>query len=140
MVRKFSQQISNKELTISEASIAFFKEAKKIRNEPEVLKEYADLPPGLSVVVTGTKEGKRKKVAIAGNRAPFGAMAGVTGVPLAIGALMILEGKINKKGVFTPEEVINNQDELNHFFDKYAKYCGEGLKSEDVLLKKVIDL
>lgn len=140
MVRKFSQQISNKELTIGEASIAFFKETKKLYKEPEVLKEYANFPPTLCVVVTGTKEGKRKKIAIAGNRAPFGAMAGVTGVPLAIGALMILEGKINRKGVFTPEEVINSPVELEYFFDRYAKYCGEGLKGEDILLKKVIDL
>ena len=140
MVRKFSQQIANKELTISEASIAFFKEAKKLRNEPEVLKEYANLPPGLCVVVTGTKNGTQKKVAIAGSHAPFGAMAGVTGVPLAIGARMIMEGKITEKGVFTPEEVIKTKEDLMEFFDRFAKYCGKDLKGEDVLLKKVVDL
>lgn len=140
MVRKYSQQITNKELTISEASIAFFKDSKQMINDPEVLKEYANLPPGLCVVVTGTKEGKRRKVAIAGNRAPFGAMAGITSVPLAIGALMIMEGKIKEKGVFTPEEAFNTQEYLMEFFDRYAKYCGKDLKGEDVLLKKVIDL
>ena len=98
------------------------------------------MPPGFCVAVTGSKEGKRKKVAIAGIRAPFGAMAGVTGVPLAIGALMILEGKIKEKGVFTPEEVINTQESLIQFFDRYAKYCGRDLKGEDVLIKKVVDL
>ena len=140
MVREYSQKISNKELTISEASTAFFKDSKKLRKEPDILKEYTDLPPGLCVVVTGIKNGKQKKVAIAGNRAPFGAMAGVTGVPLAIGALMIMEGKIKEKGVFTPEEVINTQENLTHFFDSYAKYCGKDLKGKDILLKKVVDL
>jgi len=140
MVRKYSQQISNKELTISEASIAFFKDSKQLGKDPEVLKEYANLPPGLCVVVTGTKNGKQKKIAIAANQAPFGAMAGVTGVPLAIGALMIMEGKVKEKGVFTPEEVINTQEDLVQFFDRYAKYCGNNLKGEDILLKKVVDL
>jgi len=141
MVREYSQKISNKELTISEASVDFSKELRKrARSDPEVMKEYADLPPGLSVIATGIKNGKRKKVAIAGQCAPFGAMAGVTGVPLAIGALMLLEGKINEKGVFTPEEVINTTKDLEDFFDRFAGYCGKNLTGKDILLKKVVDL
>jgi len=141
MVREYSQKISNKELTISEASVNFSRELRtRARSDPEVLKEYADLPPGLSVVATGIKDGKRKKVAIAAQRAPFGAMAGVTGVPLAIGAWMILEGKIKEKGIFTPEEVINNKEDLNSFFDRYANYCGKNLTVKDILLKRVVDL
>ncbi len=141
MVREYSQKISNKELTISEASVDFAKEVRmRVRKEPEVMKEYVNLPPRLCVVVTGTKDGKRKKVAIACQRAPFGAMAGVTGVPLAIGALMILEGKIKKTGVFTPEEIINTKEKLEAFFDRYAKYCGKNLTGKDILLEKVVDL
>ncbi len=141
IVRQYSQKISNNELTISEASIEFYKELRmRARREPELLKEYVNLPPGLTVVATGTKDGKRKKVAIAGQRAPFGAMAGVTGVPLAIGAFMIIEGKIKERGVLTPEEVINNREEVEEFFDEYAKYCGKDLTGKDVLLKKVVDL
>ena len=141
MVREYSQKISNKELTISEASVEFSKELRKrARSDPEVMKEYADLPPGLSVIATGIKDGKKKKVAIAGQRAPFGAMAGVTGVPLAIGALMILEGKIKEKGVLTPEEIINTTIELEEFFERFAKYCGKNLTGKDILLKKVVDL
>ena len=141
IIRKYSQKISIKELTISEASIEFYKELRmRARREPELLKEYVNLPPGLTVVVTGTKDGKRKRVAIGGHRAPFGAMAGVTGVPLAIGALMIIEAKINERGVLTPEEALNNREEVEEFFDEYAKYCGKDLTGKDVLLKKIVDL
>jgi len=39
-------------------------------------------------------------------------MAGITGVPLAIGAIMMTDGKINKKGVLTPEEAITEPMEF----------------------------
>ena len=67
-------------------------------------------------------------------------MAGITGVPLAIGALMLLEGKIKENGVFTPEEVINSTKELEDFFERFAKYCGKNLTSKEILLKRVVDL
>ncbi|TFG15857.1 MAG: hypothetical protein EU535_00440 [Promethearchaeota archaeon] len=141
MVREYSQKIANKKLTIKEASVEFSKELRKrARSDPEVMKEYADLPPGLCVIATGSKNGKRKKVAIAGQRAPFGGMAGVTGVPLAIGAMLILEEKIKEKGVFTPEEIFNKKEGLISFFDRFAQYCGKNLTAKDILLRRVVEL
>ena len=137
IVRKYTQQISNKELTVSEASIKFAEEVRKKSRDEEVIKEFIRMPPGLSVIATGIKDGVRKKVAIANNRVPFGGMAGITSVPLAIVAEMILKGEIKEKGVLTPEEAILNPLE---FFNRYAKYCGENLKGKDVLLEEVIDL
>jgi len=64
-------------------------------------------------------------------------MAGVTSVPLAITAKMLLNGEITEKGVFTPEEAISD---VWVFFNRYAKYCGENLKGKDVLLVKEVDL
>lgn len=139
--QKCSQKILKNELTINEATVVFLTELRiQSKRNPDIMKEYAELPPYLSVVVTGKKYGKRKRVVIAVKRAPFGAMAGVTAVPLAIGALMLLEGKIKEKGVFTPEEIFKTKENIEQFFDKYAKYCGESLNHEDVLLKKVLDL
>ncbi len=141
MVHKYSQKITQKELTISEATVAFLTELRiQTKANPEIMKEYADLPPYLCAVATGEKGGKKKKVAIAIQHIPFGAMAGVTSVPLAIGAMMILEGKIKEKGVFSPEEVFKTKESIEQLFDKYAKYCGKNLTHDDVLLKEIINL
>ena len=137
IVRKYTQQISNKELSVSEASIEFAKEVRTMNRNEEIIKEFIGMPPGLSVIATGIKDGRRKKVAIANNRVPFGGMAGITSVPLAIATEMVLNGEITEKGVLTPEEAILD---VRVFFDRYAKYCGDNLKGKDVLLEKEIDL
>jgi len=137
IVRKYTQQIKNKKLTVSEASIKFGEEARLLNRNEDVIKEFIGMPPGLSVVASGVKGGIRKKVAIANNRVPFGGMAGVTSVPLAIAAEMILNGEIKEKGVLTPEEAILDTME---FFNRYAKYCGEDLRGKDVLLEKEVEL
>jgi saccharopine dehydrogenase-like NADP-dependent oxidoreductase len=137
IVRKYTQQIKDKKLTVSEASIKFGEEARALNRNEDVIKEFIGMPPGLSVIATGLKDGTRKKIAIANNRVPFGGMAGVTSVPLAIAAEMILNGEIKEKGVLTPEEAILEPME---FFNKYAKYCGENLKGKDVLLVEEIDI
>lgn len=137
IVRKYTLQISNKELTVVEASIKFGEEVREMNRNEEVIKEFIDMPPGLSVIATGIKDGARKKVAIANNRVPFGGMAGVTSIPLAIVVEKVLNGEITKKGVLTPEEAI--LDPID-FFDRYAKYCGDNLTNEDVLLIREEDL
>ncbi len=130
IVRKYTQKIINKELTVTEASIKFFDELRERGSDLELVKEYIGMPPGLSVIATGIKDGKRKKVAIANEKVPFGAMAGVTGVPLAIATEMVINGEITEKGVLTPEEAFI--DPMG-FFDRYAMYCGENLTGKDVL-------
>jgi len=137
IVRKYSQQISNKEQTVSKAVIKFTKEIRDLNKDKEFIKEYIGMPPGLSVIATGIKDGQRRKVAIGNNRVPFGAMAGVTSVPLAFAAEMLINGEITEKGVLTPEEAIPDPME---FFDRYAKHCGEDLTGNDVLLIKEIEL
>jgi len=137
IIRKYTQQISDNELTVSEASIKFSEDARNIVRDNELVKEYIGMPPGLSVVATGIKNGKRMKVAIGNNHVPFGGMAGVTSVPLAIAAEMVINGEITEKGVLTPEEAILDTME---FFDRYAKYCGKNLSGKDVLLIKEVEL
>ncbi|MCW4031838.1 MAG: saccharopine dehydrogenase NADP-binding domain-containing protein [Candidatus Bathyarchaeota archaeon] len=137
VIRKYTQQISKNELTISEATIQFDKESRAMLKNPELIKEYIGMPPGLSVIATGKKDGKQMKVAIGNNRVPFGGMAGVTSVPIAIVADMIINGEITEKGVLTPEEAISDPME---FFNRYAKYCGKNLKGKDVLLIREVQL
>ena len=137
IVRKYTQQISDKDLTVSEATIKFEEELRTANRDEEFLKDYIGMPPGLSVIATGIKDGKRKKVAIANKRVPFGGMAGITSIPLAIAAEMVIRGEITEKGVLTPEESIS--DPMG-FFNRYAKYCGENLTGKDILLEKEIDL
>ena len=136
IVRQYREKIINNELTISEASIKLEKEIKKIRRNPLILKEFINYPPETCVIVTGLKNNKRKKIAIGCYRNPYGEMAGDTGVPLAIGALMIIEGKIKEKGVLTPEEAIDPEE----FFNRYAKYCGKNLSGSDILIRREVDL
>ena len=78
IIRKYTQQISDKDLTVSEATIKFEEELRTANRDEEFLKDYIGMPPGLSVIATGIKDGKRKKVAIANKHVPFGGMAGVT--------------------------------------------------------------
>jgi saccharopine dehydrogenase-like NADP-dependent oxidoreductase len=137
VVRKYTNQIINKELTVSEASIKFYSDIRDLGKNPDFIKEYLGMPPGLSVIATGLKDGKRKKVAIANDHVPFGAMAGVTGVPLAIAVEMLINGEITTTGVLTPEEAFTNPME---FLNRYAKYCGKNLTGKDILIIKEVDL
>ena len=131
IVCKYPTQISNKETPITEASIKFDQQVRNMSRDEEFIKEYIGMPPGLSVIATGLKNGKRKKIAIGNNRVPFGAMAGVTSIPLALAALMVINGEIKEKGVLTPEEAFSDPMD---FFNRYAKYCGKNLTGEDILL------
>ena len=137
IIREYTQQISTKEITISEASIKFAKQVRNLGKEVGFIKQFIGFPPSLSVIATGMKNGKKMKVAIANNRVPFGGMAGITSVPLTLAVEMILNGEITQKGVLTPEEVILDPME---FFDRYARYCGENLSGNDVLLIKEVEL
>ena len=97
-----------------------------------------ELIEGATGTATGTKAGKRKKIGVALAREPFGAMAGVTSIPLGIATIMLIEGKITQKGVLTPEEVF--KDNPMDFFDKIAPYCGKNLTGKDILIEIEEDL
>ena len=62
-------------------------------------------------------------------------MAGVTGVPLAIATIMVIEEKISEKGVLTPEESINPIE----FFNRLAPYCDKK-NAEDLLIWNIVDI
>lgn len=134
-VREYSQKIRENKITIEQAAIELDKKERELTKRAKMggapLREYLGGPPNLSVIATGSKNGKRKRVAIALGRNPYGRMAGLTGVPLAIATIMLIEGNINKKGVLTPEEAI--PDPMD-FFDRLAPYCGKNLSGKDILI------
>jgi saccharopine dehydrogenase-like NADP-dependent oxidoreductase len=98
------------------------------------------LPPELCAIAKGRKAGTQLKVAIGTKYRPYGeveeGMDGITAIPLAVAALMLIDGKITKKGVLTPEESIDPEE----FFTRYAGYCKEGLTMDDVIIKKIVAL
>lgn len=128
LLREVAVQIKKGELSIEKAAFKFNTEAMKLAAVPETV----EFPAPVCVTVTGVKGGLRMKTGIALTHIPYGHMAGSTGVPLAIAATMLATGRIEKKGVLTPEEAIDPV----YFIDSYASYCGEGLEAKDVLLKK----
>ena len=97
-------------------------------------------PPELCAIAEGKKDNQPKKVAIGVKYRPYGeveeGMDGITAIPLVIAALMLIDGKITKKGVLTPEESIDPDE----FFKRYAKFCKENFTAKDVLIEKIIDL
>lgn len=140
-VRECSRKIKDNKITIQEAAIALVKKERELYRRAKMgktpLREYLGGPPNLSVIAIGTKNGKRKKVAVALGHNPYAQMAGLTGVPLAIATIMLIEGKINKKGILTPEESISNPME---FFNRMAPYCGKNLSGEDILIIREVDI
>ncbi|MFX1462800.1 MAG: saccharopine dehydrogenase family protein [Promethearchaeota archaeon] len=139
-LRGYRDRILKKELTIEEASLQLQEDMRKAIKEMKMgrspLKEYLGGPPTLCCIALGVKDGKKKKVAVALGRNPYDEMAGVTGVPLAIATLMLIEGRITKKGILTPEEALDPLE----FFDRIAPYCGKNLTGKDILIQKEIDL
>jgi len=142
ITRKYSQKIKNKEMTIEEATLGLTREwrdlNKKVFQDQNLAEEYIGGPPTLSVIATGKKDGNRKKIGVALALEPFGAMAGVTSVPLGIATIMVIEGKINKKGILTPEEAF--KDNPMDFFNGIAPYCGKNLLGKDILKEIEVDL
>ena len=94
---------------------------------------FRNAPPTISVIATGTKEGVKKRIGVGIYHVPydeFDGLSGITSVPLAVGALMLIDGVIKKKGALTPEEGIDPDE----FLKRMAPFCGKGLKGSDLLL------
>ncbi len=68
----------------------------------------------LLVEVAGTRGGKRRKLVFSS----AGRLANGTGIPAAIGAVMLAQGKIAKTGVLPPEDCIEPDDFLYELFNR----------------------
>jgi saccharopine dehydrogenase (NAD+, L-lysine-forming) len=72
---------------------------------------------GARVDVRGRKDGKQRTISYA----VADKMRRLTGIPTALGAQMLAEGRIEEKGVFAPEGCIAPQPFL-------AELCGRGIE------------
>lgn len=87
------------------------------------------LPP-LFAWAKGRRRARSESVLVTVCSAPAGGIGGTTGVPLAIGASMMLAGEIDRRGVFAPEAGV----EPRRFLDRLAPRCGEPRASAADLL------
>lgn len=134
-LRKFSKKVEKKELSIEEASKKLNKSFTRLVINHIILfwkflKEFYHAPPTISAIATGKRGDKTVRVGAGAYHVPYGLMAGITGVPLAIAVLMYIEGKIDQKGALTPEQAMDPME----FFEIYAKFCRPHLTGKDVLV------
>ena len=73
-------------------------------------------PPPLYALAIGLKDGESASCGTVFNSSDLISMGEATGIPLACGLKLLVEGKIIKKGVFAPEGAINP----NEFFEELA--------------------
>ncbi len=128
LIRRIADSIKRGRLSVEDGAHSFEDEAKNLAP----VSSNIDDPPGLCSVVTGWTGEKRKKIAWGLIRGPYGLMAGVTAVPLAIAARMIADGRIAKRGVFPPESSVDPE----RLFAEFAPYCGENLGSDDIIIRR----
>jgi saccharopine dehydrogenase-like NADP-dependent oxidoreductase len=94
-----------------------------------VRKKNPKLPP-LFALATGLRKGRPASSACAILSAPPGGMGPATGVPLAIGAMMILKKIVANCGVFAPEGIIDP----DVFFQALAPLCVPPKENSDELV------
>ena len=77
-------------------------------------------PPPLYALATGLKDGEKASCGTVFNSSDLISMGEATGIPLACGLKLLVDGKILKKGVFAPEGAINPHEffkELDNISD-----------------------
>jgi saccharopine dehydrogenase-like NADP-dependent oxidoreductase len=83
--------------------------------------EPPNLPTNIFALAEGTKDGRRIRVGAQALVQPAGGMGEMTGIPLAVAALMSVRGMANKPGVHGPEGAIDPKT----FFHELAQYAAE---------------
>ena len=79
-------------------------------------------PPPLYALATGLKDGEKASCGTVFNSSDLISMGEATGIPLACGLKLLVDGKILKKGVFAPEGAINPNEffkELDNISDLF---------------------
>jgi saccharopine dehydrogenase-like NADP-dependent oxidoreductase len=115
--RSLASQIDRGQLTVEEAAQILAEDS--AQSSPES-KRLADTPrlPLFFVLAKGTKDGRPARVAASIKSIPPG-MAKATGIPLALGTRLLLQGRATSKGVIGPEIAFAAEE----FFQRLAPYC-----------------
>jgi len=137
VTRELAAKIRANELSPAQAAVMY---AQEVYARKQQRQEVLDMGPrvgGLHASASGKKGGKKVRYGYGCLGEPPGGMGGVTGVPLAIGAQMLLEGEIDQTGVLAPEACI----EPLPFFERYMKYwVNPPERVEDALYEVVEEL
>lgn len=103
-----------------------------IKRREEILKKAGLIEPvgAIKIVVKGVEKGKRVQYVVTATSK--GGMMEGTGVPAAIGTILMASGKIEMKGAFPPEAAVNPMDAFE-WAGKFRKK-GKGIR---IKLKRV---
>jgi len=126
-------RVGDKEVVPYDFAIAFL-----LRERERILKEtdFGDQRGCVKVVVTGEKDGKWRRY-IFQIASESQALGEGTGMPAAMGVMLMGQGKITEKGVLPPEGCINPVDFLG--LVQTVMKPGEGGKSFDKVLVEMVD-
>lgn len=121
--RKLAAQIDQGALTLEEAGKELVEGASGSSFFGKIIENISGLFDGprlpiFFALAKGRKGGKPARVATTARAIPPG-MARATGIPLALGTRLQLQGKVAAKGVIAPEIAFNSGE----FFDLLAPYC-----------------
>jgi hypothetical protein len=96
----------------------------ELRNSAASESGAVRLPP-LFALAHGQREGAPVAVGALVLGMPRGGMGGATGVPLAVALSLFAQGRVEKRGVFAPEGVMD----ADAFFDALAPLCSPAFGS-----------
>ncbi|GAA3649483.1 saccharopine dehydrogenase NADP-binding domain-containing protein [Nocardioides ginsengisoli] len=94
------------------------------------------LPSNIFAIAEGTKGGRRIRVGAQAIVQPEGNMGEMTGIPLAVAALMSARGQVAKPGVHGPEGAIDPK----LFFQELAQYAEEPPSADTPVYEVVSEL
>ena len=100
----------------------------------DMVRNSLDEPPSLYALAIGNKNGQKASCGTTFRASDLISMGEATGIPLACGLKLLIDGKITKFGVFAPEGAIDPNDffkelyEISDLFEKSEEVGSEGLK------------
>jgi saccharopine dehydrogenase-like NADP-dependent oxidoreductase len=118
--RTLAGQIDQGQLTLEEAGQILAENSGQSSPESAESSPLADSPPLplFFALAKGTKDGRPVRVATSIKSIPPG-MAKATGIPLALGTRLVLQGRVTPKGIIAPEIAFDCEE----FFQMLAPYC-----------------
>jgi saccharopine dehydrogenase-like NADP-dependent oxidoreductase len=130
--RSLASQIDQGQLTVEEAAQIL---AEGSAQSSPGSKRPADTPrlPLFFALAKGTKDGRPALVATSIKSTPPG-MANATGIPLALGTHLVLQGLVTAKGVIAPEIAFA----AGEFFQRLTPYCTFPMPLADSKLIEVV--
>ena len=115
--RSLANRIDRGQLSLEEAA-QVLAESSSQDDPDDTLPADSPRLPLFFALATGLKDGRPARVATSIKSIPPG-MANATGIPLALGTRLVLQGRVASKGVIAPEIAFKSEE----FFQLLAPYC-----------------